>query len=203
VKYLVHVGIVGAITFGTLYVRNFFVFCVGLILIFGGIEIFRLRKIAALPNVRYLLIFLIFGIYAIGLFAFAWFESAHFVVFTFLTLTSFDGFSQVSGQLFGRRHIFKVSPNKTLEGTLGGAVLATGIAVLLRSLVDLSVGTAVIYGIFISLCALWGDIQASLVKRMSGVKDFSRMIPGHGGFLDRFDSLIFTASAIAYLKFLT
>jgi len=56
--------------------------------------------------------------------------------------------------------------------------------------------------VFISITSMFGDLMASLIKRYYGVKDYSNLIPGHGGIMDRFDSVIFTAPVIYYLSFL-
>lgn len=103
----------------------------------------------------------------------------------------FDGFSQLCGQLFGKRKLSpRISPNKTIEGAVGGAVLTVACTALV--LIG-NGGSDGINNIFIWLAcpaALAGDLLASWYKRRTGIKDFSRLIPGHGGVLDRFDSFI-------------
>ncbi|MFO7923161.1 MAG: phosphatidate cytidylyltransferase [Bacteroidales bacterium] len=113
------------------------------------------------------------------------------ILFTFLTLSIFDAFSQVSGQLLGKRKIFPaVSPKKTVEGLAGGALIAISSSLLLKDLT----GTGTIYTLLLAsgvvLSAFFGDMAASFYKREYKAKDFSNLLPGHGGFLDRFDSLI-------------
>ena len=114
----------------------------------------------------------------------------------FLMVFIFDGFSQVTGQLFGKTKLLpKVSPGKTVEGFAGGfiATLLTAFLLLMRdtSRVDVVISTCLI-----CFAALSGDLLASLYKRKMGVKDFSKLIPGHGGMLDRFDSLIAAGCAV-------
>ncbi len=113
------------------------------------------------------------------------------MLFVFLILSIFDSFSQISGQLFGKKKIFPtISPNKTLGGLLGGAIIAIASSLLLGNLYEgvslktLSMAIGVVFFAFL------GDLAASYYKRKYRVKDFSNLIPGHGGFLDRFDSLI-------------
>ncbi len=122
------------------------------------------------------------------------------ILFTFIVLSAFDSFSQISGQLWGSHKIFpKISPNKTIEGAAGGAIMAMFTGFLLRSLFTIP-GTSsslhyILLAALISLFALIGDFLASYFKRKYQVKDYSNLIPGHGGILDRFDSLI-TAGAL-------
>lgn len=105
------------------------------------------------------------------------------------------------GSAFGRHKLFpRVSPNKSWEGSVAGFVGAVISAILFKIfLLDyLLVGSAVIIGIIIGSIGQLGDLVESLLKRDTGVKDSSDIIPGHGGVLDRFDSLILT-SPIIYL----
>lgn len=113
------------------------------------------------------------------------------ILFTFLIISIFDSFSQISGQLFGHKKIFpSISPNKTLEGLIGGVVIALFSAVILRDLYPGNIPAVFLTATGIIIFAFAGDISASYYKRIFQVKDFSNLIPGHGGFLDRFDSLI-------------
>ncbi len=111
----------------------------------------------------------------------------------FLCVLSFDAFSQFFGQIFGRHALTrKISPNKTIEGCAGGLLIC-----LLTSYYAFGTPWK---GLPIALFSLGGDLLASFIKRRAGVKDFSRLLPGQGGLLDRFDSYIFCA--ICYLLFL-
>lgn len=111
----------------------------------------------------------------------------------FLCVVSFDAFSQFFGQIFGRHALTrKISPNKTIEGCAGGLLMC-----MLTSCYAFGTPWK---GLPIAGFALGGDLLASFVKRRAGVKDFSRLLPGQGGVLDRFDSAIFCA--VCYLIFL-
>lgn len=118
------------------------------------------------------------------------YQATSYLFFTLFLVTIFDAFSQLSGQLFGRRQITRISPNKTYEGLLGGGVVALATAVLIPALIQESTLSAVLLALCIIIFAFIGDLLASLLKRRFEIKDYSRLLPGHGGILDRFDSLI-------------
>lgn len=110
------------------------------------------------------------------------------------------------GRALGKRKLIpSVSPGKTVAGAIGGLVVAVVLAwvyieFLLRPVAQLSMRpwNIVLFGAIVSIAAQVGDLAESLLKREAGVKDSSRLIPGHGGVLDRFDSLLFVLP-VAYL----
>jgi phosphatidate cytidylyltransferase len=113
-----------------------------------------------------------------------------------LLLTEINDVGQyVSGKLLGRhKAVPKVSPNKTLEGLAGGVVITTGIAMLAAPyLTPLLWYQAGIVGCVLALAGFAGDVTVSAVKRDLKLKDSGSLLPGHGGVLDRVDSLTFTA----------
>jgi phosphatidate cytidylyltransferase len=123
-------------------------------------------------------------------------------VFVYLVVGAFDGFSQVAGNLFGRHTLARrISPSKTVEGTVGGLVFAAAMAILLRPLAGLSAAQSLAACGWIVAAGFSGDLLASWVKRAGGVKDFGRILPGHGGVLDRFDSLLFAGPAALLLLY--
>lgn len=121
------------------------------------------------------------------------------LLLSFFTVSSFDAFSQASGQLFGKKKMMPaISPNKTVGGFIGGIIMSVLTAVLVGNILQMGLVSSLFWGACISASAFAGDLAASAVKRVYRAKDFGRLIPGHGGFLDRFDSLIF-AGAMVYL----
>lgn len=116
---------------------------------------------------------------------------ARVVAWIFLITAASDGFSQVIGQWLGRTPLAPaVSPSKTVEGLLGGLVGALLVALWLRSLTPFNALGAASFGALTALAAQAGDLAGSSVKRRAGIKDFSRLLPGQGGMLDRFNSFI-------------
>jgi phosphatidate cytidylyltransferase len=103
------------------------------------------------------------------------------------------------GRFLGHRPLFpRVSPKKTVEGTAAGFVGAVLAAFLLAPLVGLGPGWALVLGLLGGAGAVLGDLAESLLKRAAGVKDSGWVFPGHGGFLDRLDSLLFVV-VVVYL----
>lgn len=99
-----------------------------------------------------------------------------------------------------------VSPNKTIEGALGGIAFAVVSMLVYALIIDLlpgnlrvNYGLALLYGFAGSLLGIFGDLCFSIVKRQTGIKDYGNLIPGHGGVLDRFDSLTLVAPAMEVL----
>jgi phosphatidate cytidylyltransferase len=100
------------------------------------------------------------------------------------------------GILFGRHHYSTISPNKTVEGSIGGflfALISCSVCWWFLGNPAYPKTIGIIMGIFIGISAQAGDLLVSLIKRYFRVKDASDLIPGHGGILDRFGSLFFTA----------
>lgn len=100
------------------------------------------------------------------------------------------------GSLIGRHKLFeRISPKKSVEGFFGGMAFVVIAAVILNLLFDqwygfMSCGQMIWLGIVVSILATYGDLIESLIKRTAGVKDSGKIIPGHGGILDRIDSLL-------------
>jgi len=197
VKFVVYFLIVHSVILSALAGPKFFTFLVVAIILIGFYELVRVyiqrgRSRSHLPII--ILSFVVYLILAVGLFSFSIGSNSKTIVFLYITIVIFDGFSQVTGQLIGKHQLVpKLSPNKTVEGTLGGVVAAIIAALTLRSLADLSIPQALMVGFMLSIAGLLGDLTASWFKRINNIKDFSRILPGHGGILDRFDSLLVAA----------
>ena len=111
-----------------------------------------------------------------------------------------------SGYFFGKHKLIpEVSPKKTVEGAIGAVFAAMGATVIFAYCIDVFIESITVnyivlavYAFVGSICAMFGDLVASLIKRSFGVKDFGNLIPGHGGILDRFDSVLFVAPLMYY-----
>ncbi len=111
-----------------------------------------------------------------------------------------DSLAYVFGKAWGKHSFFpQISPRKTWEGTLAGWVGGTGTSLLIGLVLGLSIFQALTLGLAISLAATFGDLVESMIKRQVGVKDSGSLVPGHGGILDRMDSLLFVVVVVYYL----
>jgi phosphatidate cytidylyltransferase len=112
-----------------------------------------------------------------------------------------DSGAYFAGHLFGRRLLFpSLSPNKTVEGSLGGLLLTIlTVGFISYQFLDFSAAKAGIIGAGVSVFSQSGDLFESALKRILGLKDLGYVLPGHGGILDRIDSLLFTAPAVYYI----
>ena len=117
--------------------------------------------------------------------------------FVFFSSWGTDVFAYLVGKNFGKHKFTKVSPNKSIEGCIGGIVGATAIilvyTIVCNNVFGLSIDYyyAVLVAILLSCLSQIGDLAASSIKRYCEIKDYSNLIPGHGGMLDRIDSVIF------------
>ena len=110
-----------------------------------------------------------------------------------------DTFAYFAGCAFGSHKLCpSISPKKTVEGLIGGLAGTTASVAGLGVFFDLNVLTMAILGLCICIVATLGDLVESVVKRYTGIKDSSHLIPGHGGIWDRFDSVIYTVPFVYY-----
>lgn len=127
------------------------------------------------------------------------------VILVFLGAWLPDTFAYFAGRFFGKHKLIPaVSPKKTIEGSVGGVLGAVISFMVYGVVLQFGFGYTVNYWLLLFLaltCGVvsqFGDLSASVIKRECGQKDFGNLIPGHGGILDRFDSLIFVAPLIYY-----
>ena len=122
------------------------------------------------------------------------------ILLPFVVAFTNDAGAYFIGLKFGKHKLAPVvSPNKTVEGLLGGiatAMVSTFLYALILGIglnFQVSYGMALFYGVIGSLTGTFGDLCFSIIKRQTGIKDYGNLIPGHGGVLDRFDSLTMVA----------
>ena len=127
----------------------------------------------------------------------------HYLSAAILVCVVTDVFAYLVGRAFGKHKLIPtVSPNKTVEGAVGGLIFAVVLFVLVGVWVPMSIhySQMIIYCILASVVGQFGDLCMSCVKRICGVKDFGKIFPGHGGILDRFDSqLLVIPFTVLYL----
>jgi phosphatidate cytidylyltransferase len=111
-----------------------------------------------------------------------------------------DSGAYVFGKSLGKHKLSpRLSPNKTVEGYVGGIIAGTLFTLLIAALLDLNLVIALVLGLLVSVVSPAGDLGISLLKRSVGVKDSGNLLPGHGGALDRIDSLIWSVAFAYYL----
>ena len=110
-----------------------------------------------------------------------------------LTVISFDIFSYIIGKSYGKNKLIAISPNKTIEGLLGGIIFSLFFSLLFSLFFKIEINFKLLLFITVIIfTAFLGDIIESFYKRKNNLKNSSELIPGHGGVFDRFDSFLFS-----------
>lgn len=137
-------------------------------------------------------------------------NGVHIYLLTFICAWVTDSFAYFSGRLFGKHKLIPaVSPKKTVEGAIGGVVFCIVGMVVFGFVIERFFNpdgvihanylVLAISGVFISVVSQIGDLIMSLVKRQYGIKDYGKLFPGHGGILDRFDSVLAVSLILAFI----
>tara|TARA_B100000575_G_scaffold254228_1_gene223274 strand:- start:4101 stop:4724 length:624 start_codon:yes stop_codon:yes gene_type:complete len=206
---MVYSNFILRLLFSILFITSYFIissinfnliFYLILIIYFAVIlEIYIYFKIYKLFPIIYILISLIF-FFTID---FNEDDLISFNIYIFIIII-FDIFSYIIGKIFGKNQLIKLSPNKTIEGFLGGFMISLILTILILLYLYHSLNlNKITFILIIILSAFAGDIIESYFKRKNNLKNSSNIIPGHGGVFDRFDSFLF--SIILYsisIKFL-
>jgi len=129
------------------------------------------------------------------------FLSCKLLGFFFLVIMGADAGAYYTGKAIGKRKLVpKISPSKTWEGLFGGIIASIILAAVASATFfpEIDYKTSIVLALIMSVISFFGDIAESAIKRSAGVKDAASILPGHGGFLDRLDSLLFNAPILYY-----
>ena len=134
-----------------------------------------------------------------------------YILFALFCALISDTFAYFTGKFFGKHKLTEISPKKTVEGAVGGVVGAVISCVILFAIFDncfFTVHTVtylevILMSLVLAVIGICGDLSASVIKRNFGVKDFGNLFPGHGGVMDRCDSILFVSTALYALIVLT
>jgi phosphatidate cytidylyltransferase len=126
-------------------------------------------------------------------------EHGYWVFLALFTTFASDTAAFFVGRALGRHKLApRISPGKTWEGTIAGVLGAIIVSLLFTLLIPIPYWQAIVLGILVSIFGQLGDLVESLLKRNTGVKDSGKLVPGHGGFLDRIDSVVFVGFVVYY-----
>jgi len=129
-------------------------------------------------------------------------DGKQWLVFLYLVIWASDIGAYAVGIPFGKHRLYvKISPKKSIEGLVGALIASAGMALICRAwfMPPIGLGEAVGIALLLAVVGTIGDLVESLFKRAVGVKDSGGIIPGHGGILDRMDSMLFAAPALYYV----
>lgn len=201
-KYFMYIFITGAVVLGILY--DFIMWVAAVIIIASFAELLKVNfSKKDISGSQFSFSIILFTIIAIGFILFIDKFNYSFLLAIYFQVLVFDGFCQITGQVFGKHQLApKISAAKTVEGLIGGCLFCLIAATLSASWINVSLVVSLLIGLSTSLSSFIGDMTASWYKRKVSVKDYSNWLPGQGGFLDRFDSFLMTG-LIYYLAYIT
>ena len=158
-----------------------------------------------LKNIGYVLVGIMYISLSLGLLVDmrnGWVEGEYRLGLTIPLLIIFtlwinDTMAYIVGSMIGKTPLSPISPKKTWEGTIGGILLAIGVMCLIAYFTGrLSIINTAVIAALAAIAGTYGDLFESKLKRLASVKDSGALMPGHGGFLDRFDSLLFASTVV-------
>ncbi len=131
-------------------------------------------------------------------------EGLNYFLFILFIIWATDSGAYFIGKFFGKRKLWpEISPNKTVGGAIGGILFGLIVSILFQLIYpfDKSLTAIIVIAIVISIVGQLGDLVASAIKRHYEIKDFGKIFPGHGGILDRLDSLLFVLLILHIIQF--
>lgn len=199
-KYSTYVVITGIAL--TAIFLDYFQFIAVIIIVAGSYEMAKTNASKLISETRIIILStFVYCLIAFGFWKFTDTFKQPFLLFIFFQVFVFDAFCQITGQLFGR-HVLasKISPNKTIEGLAGGWMFCIVSAMLASTWMKYTIEASALFGFITGLSSFAGDMLGSYFKRVANIKDFSNLLPGQGGFLDRFGSLMITGLLYFFLQ---
>lgn len=181
--------------------------CLSMLFVVPAYELFRAKK-NSLENIAITIFGILYVAFPFSLFNFFVFPDfplgdkydPSLLIFLFVLIWAYDSGAYLFGVSFGRHRLFeRISPKKSWEGFFGGWFLAVVVAFGLNHLFPtFEVWFVILIATIVTIAGTFGDLIESMIKRNLGLKDSGKFLPGHGGLLDRFDSILF-ASPFVYL----
>lgn len=197
-KYISYGLFIMLLLYGYVFTNGVFVLNASLLLIafvvlFLGLIYYHNNKKYNIEDVFYLLSLVVFLSSAFNLFVVVRELSLMLVIYLFLITTMTDTFAYFIGLKYGKKKLIpSVSPNKTIEGCIGGIIGGVSVGTIFyMTMIGGNLFVVLIMSILLSILGQCGDLVFSQIKRYFGIKDYSNLMPGHGGVLDRIDSMIF------------
>ena len=179
---------------GKIFIMNFTFVLISALILFLSLLYYHDNKKYSIEDVFYLFASIIFLSAAFNLFIVIREKGLMLTLYLFLITTMTDTFAYVIGSKFGKKKLLpSVSPNKSVEGFIGGLIFGTVIAssVYILGIDNTNILLTILITIVLSILGQCGDLVFSQIKRHFNIKDYSNIMPGHGGVLDRLDSIIF------------
>ncbi len=196
-KFIGYFFIIHGMLLGIVSGRRVFTPLLVLLLLAGCGELFSASRHQPKITLSTVLAFCIYPAVSMGVIFFSLRGLLRFNLYLFVTVAVLDAYSQIVGQLFGRYPLApSISPGKTIEGALGGTAAAIIAALICRNLTGFSGTSAVLFGCIVSCIGISADLAASKYKRICSIKDYSRLLPGQGGVIDRFNSFFAAATVM-------
>jgi phosphatidate cytidylyltransferase len=182
-------------------------FYLSVLFVIPALELFRAKK-NALENISITLFGILYIIFPFTLFCYFVFPAfpldnrydPTLLIFLFILIWAFDSGAYLFGVTFGKHRLFeRISPKKSWEGFFGGWFLSIIFAIALQHILPkYDISFMILLATIVTISGTFGDLVESMIKRNLGIKDSGKFLPGHGGLLDRFDSILF-ASPFVYL----
>lgn len=200
-KYFMYLLITGTVIASIGY--HFFALIATIIVIISFVELIINQSKSKSTFTQMVFATLVFFIVATGFILYALVFTWIFLLFIYFQVLVFDGFCQIAGQLWGKHLLApSISPTKTIEGLACGWFCCILVAMLASSWINASITEGALYGLLTGFASFCGDLSASYYKRRMQIKDYSNLLPGQGGFLDRFDSVL-VAGFVYYLLYVS